>query len=292
MGNVFIAEPDGPVTSTTPSTRTTPVALGVDQFTRSTALPNAGAVAFVLMTVWCCTPAQAPGPGPRVKLSPSMPVPSCGPVVFVHGIPLTPAQVPGFASKLSHCASVFGELCRNTALVAVVFQAAVTFPDALVSKVQGVPETKSPSTTWFVESARNEMPAESTAKLESKLPFAANWPGRSHERFWAFQGRVALPLSRSTPCRSSPSTVPIVHVTVREASPFSVCVGRSPRTGGARNARRRLTDINAHRPIAPKRYARVGLVASMAIPPHCPLLPAQDPSLPPASQAKAQGPRP
>src|SRR5207247_138190 len=216
--------------------------------------------------------------GPSVKLSPSMPVPSCGPVVFVHGIPLTPAQVPGFASRLSHCASVVGELCRNTAFFALVFQAAVTFPDALVSKVQGVPETKSPSTTWFVESARNEMPAESAAKLESKLPFAANWPGRSHERFWAFQGCVALPLSRSTPCSSRPTLVPIVHVTVREASPFSVCVGRSPRTGGARNARRRLTASNAHRPIAPKRYARVGLVANMAIPPHCPLLPAQDPS--------------
>src|SRR5437016_7869545 len=51
IGNVFTAEPDGPLTSTTPSTRTTPVALGVDQFTRSTALPNAGAVAFVLTTV-------------------------------------------------------------------------------------------------------------------------------------------------------------------------------------------------------------------------------------------------
>src|SRR5438105_11436121 len=153
-------------------------------------------------TVWCCTPAHDPGPGPSVKLSPSMPVPSCGPVVFVHGIPLTPAQVPGSASRLSHCASVFGELCRNTALVALVFQAAVTFPEWLVSKVQGVPETKSPSTTWFVESARSEMPAESTAKLESKLPFAANWPGRSHERFWALQGRVALPLSSPAPSRS------------------------------------------------------------------------------------------
>src|SRR6266566_1719230 len=229
-------------------------------------------------TVWCCTPAQAPGPGPNVKLSPSMPVPSWRTVVFVHGIPFTPAQVPGFASKLSHCASVFGELCRNTAFAALVFQAAVTFPDALVSKVHGVPVTKSPSTSWFVESARNEIPARSTANVESKLPFAANWPARSHERFWAFQGRVALPLSRSTPCRASPAVVPIVHVTVREASPFSVCVGRSPRTGGARNARRRLTASTAHRPIAPKRYARVGLVANMAIPPHCPLLPAQDPS--------------
>src|SRR5439155_12089436 len=133
---------------------------------------------------------QAPGPGPRVKLSPSMPVPSRGPVVFVHNIPLTPAQVPGFASRLSHCASIFGELCRNTALVAVVFQAAVTFPDALVSKVQGVPETNSPSTTWFVQSARNQMPAESTAKLESKLACAAKWPVRCHERFWVFSGSV------------------------------------------------------------------------------------------------------
>src|SRR5437867_5117183 len=117
-------------------------------------------------TVWCCTPAHAPGPGPRVKLSPSMPVPSCGPVVFVHGIPLTPAQVPEFASRLSHCASVFGELCRNTAFFALVFQAAVTFRDALVSKVQGVPETKSPSTTWFVESARTEMPVGYAAQLD------------------------------------------------------------------------------------------------------------------------------
>src|SRR5439155_1236166 len=137
-------------------------------------------------------------------------------VVEVHGSRRDVlAHDPGFASRLSHCSSVFGELCRNTAFFALVFQAAVTFPDALVSKVQGVPETKSPSTTWFVKSARNEMPAESAAKLESKLPFAANWPGRSHERFWAFQGSVALPLSRSTPCRSSPALVPIVHVTVR-----------------------------------------------------------------------------
>src|SRR5205807_7714206 len=78
-------------------------------------------------TVWCCTPAQAPGPGPRVKLSPSMPVHSCGPVVFVHGILLTPAQVPGFAYRPSHCASFFGVLCRITALVSGVFRAAVHF---------------------------------------------------------------------------------------------------------------------------------------------------------------------
>src|SRR5205807_4315481 len=160
----------------------------------------------------------------------------------------------------------------SRAFAELVFQLAVTFQDALVSKGQGVPETKSPSTTWFVESVRKEMPARSAAKVESKLPFATNWPGRSHERFWAFHGRATLPASRSTPCKARPRPVPIVHVTFREASPFSVSVGRSPRTGGARNARRRLAASNAHRPIAPKRYARVGLVASMAIPPHCPRL--------------------
>jgi len=43
-------EPEVLVTFTIPITRTIPVAVGVDQFTRTTPLPNAGDVAFALTT--------------------------------------------------------------------------------------------------------------------------------------------------------------------------------------------------------------------------------------------------
>src|SRR3989475_9436534 len=130
----------------------------------------------------CWTPAHVPGPGPSEKLSPSMSVPSCGLVVFVHATPLTPAQTPAFTSRWSHEDSVFAESCRNTAVVVPESQAADTFPRALGSKVHGVPETKSPSTIWFAVSARSAIPAAPMLKVGSKLPFAANSPGRSHER--------------------------------------------------------------------------------------------------------------
>ena len=138
---------------------------------------------------------------------------------------------------------------------------------------------KPPSETWFAESARSVIPPRSLAKFGSRLPFAAKAPGRSHERLWAIQGSDALPASRPTPCKVSPDAEPIVHVTVRDASRFSISVGRSPRTGGARKPRSRLTASRANRQTAPKRCVRPGLFAGMAIPPHFPLLPSQDPSI-------------
>src|SRR5712691_12091258 len=52
--NVSNVEPEGPVTFTIPIARTTPVTVGVDQFNRRTALPNAAEVAFAFTTV-CST---------------------------------------------------------------------------------------------------------------------------------------------------------------------------------------------------------------------------------------------
>src|SRR5256885_1992550 len=114
-----------------------------------------------------------------------------GLVVFVPATPLTPAQTPAFTSRWSHEDSVFAESCRNTAVAVPESQAADTFPRALVSKVHGVSETKSPSMTWFAVSARSEIPAAPMVKVGSKLPFAAKSPGRSHGRLGAGQGRVA-----------------------------------------------------------------------------------------------------
>src|SRR5439155_23763142 len=81
---------------------------------------------------------------------------------------------------------------------------------------------------------------------------------------------------RSTHVNARPAAVPIVQVTVRDPLLFSLTIGASPRTDGARSPDSTLARRNDGRPSAPIRCAGLGFIASMAFRPN-PLLPAQDP---------------
>src|SRR5207247_8867397 len=172
--------------------------------------------------------------------------------------------------------SVADDTCRNTAVPVPPSQPAVTFPRGLDSYVQGAAEAKSPSSTWFAVSARREMSVAFATRLGPMRPRARNFAGVSHDTFAGTHGKVAPACSRSTPVKVRPGAVPIVQGPVRDALLFSLTIGASPRTDGARNPDSTLARRNDRTPSAPIRCAGLGLIASMAFRPN-PLLPAQDP---------------
>src|SRR5436305_13598236 len=115
------------------------------------------------------------------KLRPSMPLPSCCPRRLVQPVPLNPIHELRFPSIVSQEVSVADDTCRNTAVPVPPSQPAVTFPRGLDSYVQGAPEAKSPSSTWFAMSSRSEMPAAFATRLGPMLHRAWHFPAVSHD---------------------------------------------------------------------------------------------------------------